>query len=95
VCDNLNLSLANLGDLDYIAEVSNTSVNLDLILEEFLEGGDVEDFVGGGLRGVDDELIPLAPNSNLFTILLKAGPRRRWWKYLVRNLGLLALGRFL
>jgi len=58
VCDNLNLSLANLRDLDGITEVSNTAVDLDLVLEELLEGGDVEDLVAGGLRSVDDELFP-------------------------------------
>ena len=56
MCDNLNLSLANLRDLDGITEVSNTAVDLDLVLEELLEGGDVEDLVAGGLRSVDDEL---------------------------------------
>ena len=56
VCDNLDLSLALLGDLDGITEVSNTAINLDLVLEELLEGGDVEDLVAGGLRSVDDEL---------------------------------------
>jgi len=56
VCDNLDLSLALLGDLDGITEVSDTAVNLDLVLEELLKGGDVEDLVAGGLRSVDDEL---------------------------------------
>ena len=57
MCDNLNLSLANLRDLDGITEVSNTAVDLDLVLEELLEGGDVEDLVASRLRSVDDELI--------------------------------------
>ena len=56
VCNNLNLSIADLGDLDDITEVSNTAVDLDLVLEELLEGGDVENLVAGGLRSVDDEL---------------------------------------
>lgn len=56
MCDNLDLSLALLGDLDGITEVSDTAVNLDLVLEELLKGGDVEDLVAGGLRSVDDEL---------------------------------------
>lgn len=56
VCDNLDLSLALLGDLDGITKVSNAAVNLDLVLEELLEGRDVEDLVACGLRSVDDEL---------------------------------------
>ena len=55
VCDNLDLSLALLGDLDGITKVSNAAVNLDLVLEELLEGRDVEDLVACGLRSVDDE----------------------------------------
>jgi hypothetical protein len=56
VRNNLDLSIANLGDLDGISEVSDTAINLDLVLEELLEGGDVEDLVACGLRGIDDEL---------------------------------------
>jgi hypothetical protein len=56
VCDNLNLSIANLADLNDITEVSDSSVDLDLILEELLEGGDIEDLIAGWLRSVDDEL---------------------------------------
>lgn len=60
--NDLDLSVADLGDLDDIAEVSDTAVNLDLVLEELLEGGDVEDLVAGGLGGVDDELfLPISP----------------------------------
>jgi hypothetical protein len=56
VCYNLDLAISNLGDLNDLAEVSDTAINLDLVLEKLLEGGDVEDLVAGGLRGVDDEL---------------------------------------
>ena len=55
--NNLNLSIADLLDLYNIAQVSNTAVDLDLVLEELLKGRDVEDLVAGGLRGVDDELV--------------------------------------
>jgi hypothetical protein len=37
VCNNLDLSIANLGDLNGIAEVTNTAVDLDLVVEKFLE----------------------------------------------------------
>lgn len=53
---DLDLALADLGDLDDVPEVADAVVDFDLVVEEFLEGGDVEDFVGGGLGGVDYEL---------------------------------------
>jgi hypothetical protein len=56
VRNNLDLSVADLGDLHNIAEVTDAAVDLDLVLEELLEGGDVEDLVACGLRSVDDEL---------------------------------------
>jgi len=67
VRNNLDLSIANLRDLHNVAEVTDTAVDLDLVLEELLEGGDIEDFVAGGLRGVDDELL-----SNLCLLALRA-----------------------
>jgi hypothetical protein len=45
VRNDLNLSLTGLGDLDDIAEIANAAVDLDLVLEELLEGGDVENLV--------------------------------------------------
>lgn len=57
VSNDLDLALALLGDLDHIAEVSDAAVNLDLVLEELLEGRDVEDLVRRRLGGVDDELL--------------------------------------
>jgi hypothetical protein len=56
VRNNLDFSIADLGDLDSISEVSDTAINLDLVLKELLEGGDVENFVACGLRSIDDEL---------------------------------------
>ena len=56
VCGNLNLSIAKILDLHDITEVPDTAVNLDLVLKELLEGGDVEDLVACRLRSVDDEL---------------------------------------
>lgn len=55
--DDLDLALTLLGDLDLVAEVADATLNLDLVLEELLEGSDVENLVGGGLRSVDDELM--------------------------------------
>lgn len=54
--NNLNLAIAGLGDLDGLAEVADTAVNLDLLVEELLKGRDVKDLVASGLRSVDDEL---------------------------------------
>ena len=53
---DLDLAITDLLDLNNVAEVANTAVDLDLVLEEFLEGADVEDLVAGGLRSVNDEL---------------------------------------
>jgi hypothetical protein len=56
VRNDFDLALALLADLDDVAEVSGAAVDLDLVVQELLEGGDVEDLVGSGLAGVDDEL---------------------------------------
>lgn len=56
VGNDLDLAVALLGDLDGLAEVADAAVDLDLLVQELLEGRDVEDLVAGGLRGVDDEL---------------------------------------
>jgi hypothetical protein len=53
---NLDLAVANLLDLHNIAEVAGAPVHLDAIVQELLKRRDVEDLVGRGLRGVDDEL---------------------------------------
>lgn len=45
VCNDLDLSITDLGDLDGITEVSSAALNLDAVLEELLEGGDVENLV--------------------------------------------------
>jgi hypothetical protein len=56
VGNDLDLALALLGDGDVVAQVVGAALNLDAVLEELLEGGDVEDLVARGLRSVDDEL---------------------------------------
>lgn len=56
VSDNLNLAIANLGDDDLVAEVSDAALNLDAVVEELLESRDIEDLVVGRLRSVDNEL---------------------------------------
>lgn len=59
VGNDLDLALALLLDDDVVAEVVGAALDLDALLEELLERGDVEDLVGGGLRSVDDELLGL------------------------------------
>ena len=54
--DDLYLPFALLGYLYNIAEVPDAPVDLDLVVEELLEGGDIEDLVARWLGGIDDEL---------------------------------------
>ena len=56
VRSDLDLPVTEILDQHNIPEVSDTIVNLDLVLKELLEGGDVEDLVACRLRSVDDEL---------------------------------------
>jgi hypothetical protein len=56
VSNNLDLSIALLGDGDGVAEVTGAALNLDAVVKELLESLDVEDLVVDGLRAVDDEL---------------------------------------
>jgi hypothetical protein len=44
-------------NLDAVPELSGASVDLDAVVEEFLEGGTVENAVTGRFREVDDELV--------------------------------------
>jgi hypothetical protein len=59
VRNNLDLALASLADLDGVAKVSGTALDLDAVVEELLESGGVEDLVVDGLRAVDDVLLDL------------------------------------
>lgn len=57
---------------DGVAKSAGLAGDLDALLEEFLQGGDVHDFVLHRLRAVDDEcgrLLLLGPTS--FTHLLQ------------------------
>lgn len=57
VGNDLDLAVTLLGDLDGLAKVADTTLDLDLLVQELLEGGDIEDLVRGRLGGVDDELL--------------------------------------
>lgn len=45
MCNDLNLPLTLLANLNRIAQVTHTVVDLDFVVEELLEGGNVEDLV--------------------------------------------------
>jgi riboflavin biosynthesis pyrimidine reductase len=57
VSDNLNLAIALLADDNGVSQVSSATVDLDAVVEELLEGREIEDLVIDGGGGVDDELI--------------------------------------
>lgn len=57
VRNNLDLAITLLRDLDGVAEVTGTAVNLYTVVKELLKGSDIEDLVIRGLGGVDDELL--------------------------------------
>ena len=61
MCDDLNLPLTLLANLYRITQVANPIVDLDLVVEELLEGRNIKDLVRGGLGGIDDELLERAP----------------------------------
>jgi len=53
---DLDLAITFLADDNGLAQVSSTAVDLDAIVEELLEGREIEDLVVDGGRAVDDEL---------------------------------------
>ena len=57
VRNNLDLAITLLRDLDGVAEVTGTAVNLYAVVKELLKGSNIEDLVICGLGGVDDELL--------------------------------------
>lgn len=66
--NDLDLSIALLGNLNDIAEVTGAALDLDAVVKELLESLDVEDLVVDGLRAVDDELL-----GDLLTLLGAGG----------------------
>ena len=54
--NHLDLAIPLLADLHDVTQVPHAVVDFDLVVEEFLKSGDVENFVGDGLGGVDDVL---------------------------------------
>ena len=60
VSHDLDFVAAHLGDGNVVAEVAGAAVDLDAVVQELLEGGDVEDLVGDGLGAVDGVLFALS-----------------------------------
>ena len=72
--NNLNLPIPLLANLHRFAQVPYPPIDLDLIVEELFESGDVEDFVRGGLRGVDYELRKRKTKSRKYVYIYIAYP---------------------
>lgn len=73
--NDLDLAVTGLGDDDLVAEVADTALDLDAVMEELLEGGNIEDLITSRLGGVDDELghvrlVVLRPLKKMNTYLL-------------------------
>lgn len=45
MCDDLDLPFTLLADLNRVAQITHAVIDLDLVVEELLESGDVEDLV--------------------------------------------------
>ena len=54
---HLDLPIPGTIDLHNIAQVADTIIHLDLVVQELLERAHVEDLVRGRLRGIDDEFL--------------------------------------
>jgi hypothetical protein len=56
VSNDLDLAITGLGDDNLVTEVADTALDLDAVVKELLESGEIEDLVAHGLRSVDDIL---------------------------------------
>jgi len=61
VRDDLDLPVARLADADIIAQVPGAALDFNAVVQEFLEGAEIEDLVGNGLRAVDRVLVRNLP----------------------------------
>lgn len=73
--NDFDLALTLLRDLNDIAKIPYTAIDLNLVLKEFLESGDIEDLVAGGLRSIDDKLCPILAYVFLFQFDYSDGGR--------------------
>jgi hypothetical protein len=65
VRNDFDLALTLLRDLNNITKIPYTAIDLNLVLKEFLESGDIEDLVAGRLRSIDDELRTILTKTSL------------------------------
>lgn len=86
VRNHLDLAVTSLRDDDLVAEVANTALDLDAVVQELFERRDVEDLVASGLRSVDDELVLLALVHSTGITGSPATGRKQKGKYLLGNL---------
>ena len=49
MCHNLNLPIPNLANRNRIPKIPDTVIDLDFVMQEFLESGNVENLVRSGL----------------------------------------------
>lgn len=56
MCNDLDLPISDLLDVDLVAQIAGATLDLDAIMQEFLEGRQVEDLVANRLRAVDGVL---------------------------------------
>lgn len=56
MANNLDLAISSLRDRDLITQVAGSTLNLDLLVQELLESGQIEDLVAYWLRAVDGVL---------------------------------------
>ena len=56
MCNDLDFSIALLADLHRVAQISHPIVDLNFVVQEFFEGGDIKDFIGRRLGGINDKL---------------------------------------
>ena len=85
VGNNLNLAVTLLANLHRIAEIANTVVDFDLVVQKFFKGGDIEDLVRGRLGCVYDVLYNFSHTHN---------QSAKTWKLIVVVVVVVVLGRF-
>lgn len=56
MCDDLDLSISNLGNADVVTEVTGAAGDLDSVVQELLEGRQIKDLVADRLAAVDGVL---------------------------------------
>lgn len=78
VSNDLDLAIAGLGDDDLVTEVADAALDLDAVVQELLESGDVEDLVAGRLGGVDGELCSRQAGAHTFGGLVWASGLPFW-----------------